>query len=107
MENTFDDGRRFPSDDPPDDAPRLWLAPEVAKRFDQLEEKIDRLRAERDPDRLLTREEAAERLQVSVRTIDTLRAAGEIQAVKVKRRVRFHPDALDAYVRRNAEGVER
>jgi hypothetical protein len=40
---------------------------------------------------------------VSVRTLDTLRAAGELRAVTVKRRVRFHPDALDAYVRRNAE----
>jgi excisionase family DNA binding protein len=83
----------------------------VAERFDRLEEKLDRLRQERklqrDPDRLLTREEAAERLQVSIRTLDTLRAAGKLRAVKVKRRVRFHPDALDAYIRRAAEGGRR
>jgi excisionase family DNA binding protein len=76
-------------------------------RLDTLDEKIDALRAERDPNRLLTREEAAERLRVSVRTLDTLRATGEIRAVKVKRRVRFHPEAVNAYMRRNAEGAER
>ena len=79
----------------------------VLDRLDALNEKIDALRAERDPERLLTREEAAERLRVSVRTLDTLRAAGEIRAVKVKRRVRFHPEAVESYVRRNAEEVRR
>ena len=85
----------------PDAAAPHWCR--VLDRLEALNEKIDQLCAERDPDRLLTREEAAERLQVSVRTLDTLRAAGEIRAVKVKRRVRFHPDAVDAYIRRNAE----
>jgi excisionase family DNA binding protein len=94
-------GQPSPSDGP---APRQTKSlGRVLDRLDALNEKIDALRAERDPDRLLTRQEAAERLRISVRTLDTLRAAGELRAVKVKRRVRFHPDALDAYVRRNAE----
>ena len=93
MENTDNDDGRFP----PDDVER------VLDRLDTLEEKLDALRAERDPDRLLSREEAADRLNVSVRTLDTLRAAGEIRAVKVKRRVSFHPGALEAYIRRSAE----
>jgi excisionase family DNA binding protein len=103
MENTPDDTGQFPPDDTP--------VERVLERLDTLElklnEKFEQLREARDPDRLLTREEAAERLQVSVRTLDTLRAAGEIRAVKVKRRVRFHPDALQAYIRRAAEGAER
>ena len=102
-ENSESKGQPPPGDGP---APRLAR---VLERLDALEaklnEKFDELRKARDPDRLLTREEAAERLQVSVRTLDTLRAAGELRAVKVKRRVRFDPEAIEAYVRRNAEEV--
>lgn len=90
-----------PPVDPPEDAPHRSR---ILERLDALSEKIDTLRKERDPERLLTREEAADRLRISVRTLDTLRAAGEIRAVKVKRRVRFHPDALESYIRRAAEG---
>ena len=97
MEDTDTDDQRFPpGEEPPQGSPAARLG-RVLERLDRLEDKIDRLRAEGDPERLLSREEAAERLNISVRTLDTLRA------VKVKRRVRFHPDALEAYIRRHAE----
>jgi excisionase family DNA binding protein len=100
MENVKDDREgKFPPDDTP--------VERVLERLDKLElklnEKFEQLREARDPDRLLTRKEAAERLRISVRTLDTLRKAGEIRSVKIKRRVRFHSGALDAYIRRAAE----
>lgn len=51
---------------------------------------------------LLTKEEVAEWLQVSPRTVDTLAASGELQRLKIRGCVRFAPNAVDAYVRRMA-----
>ena len=105
MENTDADDRRFPpGEGPPEDAPRLRLAPEVAERFDQLEEKIDRLHTERDPDALLKEKEAADLLGVTPRTMQTMRAAGEINALRVRSCVRYTRAAVRDYIRRSAEG---
>jgi excisionase family DNA binding protein len=54
------------------------------------------------PDALLPREEAAERLGVSVRTLDDMEEAGEIQAVRIRGRVLYAPETLQAYIRRRA-----
>jgi len=54
------------------------------------------------PDSLLTREEAAERLCISVRTLDDMEERGEIQAVRIRGRVLYAPETLDAYIRRRA-----
>lgn len=54
------------------------------------------------PDALLPREEAAEILGVSVRTLDDMEEAGEIQAVRIRGRVLYAPETLQAYIRRRA-----
>lgn len=51
------------------------------------------------PDRLLiTKGEVAERLSVSVRTIERLVATGRLQQVYVERSARFRVKDLEAYV---------
>lgn len=92
-----------PSGFPPRNGQELSLGARLFHRLDQLEKKLDRLREE-DSDHLLTKEDVAERLQVSERTVDTLAASGELQKIKVRRCVRFSPQAVDAYVRRQARG---
>ena len=72
----------------------------------------EELRAERRrdaaPEPLLDKEQAADILSVSERTLDTLIASGEIASIKVKRCRRIPPQALRAYVDRQAAGgVER
>lgn len=54
--------------------------------------------------RLLTRKQAAARLGISVRKLDALEEAGDIQAVRIGRSVRYHPDTLERFVRRHANG---
>ena len=51
---------------------------------------------------LLTREEAADQLRVSVRTLDDLEASGRLRAVRIGRRVLYHPDTLDAFIRQQS-----
>ena len=52
------------------------------------------------PDRLLvTKSEAAERLSVSVRTVERLVATGSLPQVHVGRLPRFRVSDLEAYVR--------
>lgn len=53
-------------------------------------------------DRLLTREETADRLRISVRTLDDMADAGEIQPVRIRGRVLYHPEAVDAFIQRCA-----
>ena len=53
-------------------------------------------------ERLLTKEEVAERLQVSPRTVDTLAASGDLPRLKIRGCVRFEPGAIDAYLQRRA-----
>lgn len=53
---------------------------------------------------LLNREEAAELLNISVRTLDDMADAGEIQPVQIRGRVLYAPDTLEAFIRRRAEG---
>jgi len=54
--------------------------------------------------RLLTRKQAAARLGISVRKLDALEEAGDIQAVRIGRSVRYHPETLDRFVRRHVNG---
>jgi excisionase family DNA binding protein len=75
----------------------------------QIKTEIAALRAEiqaqdRTPSSpLLTRQEAARYLRISKRTLDTAEAEGELRAIRVRGRVLYHRDALDAYIRRCAE----
>jgi excisionase family DNA binding protein len=52
-------------------------------------------------DRLLTKQQAADLLSVSVRTLDRMRSTGEIQATRVRGSVRFAPDAIERYIARH------
>jgi excisionase family DNA binding protein len=55
-------------------------------------------------ERLLNKREAAERLAVSVRTLDRMRSTGEIQATRVRGTVRFHPAVIERYIARHTGG---
>ena len=47
---------------------------------------------------LLTRKEAADALNISVDTLDVLRATGRIRSVRIGARVYFSPDELKAFI---------
>ena len=47
---------------------------------------------------LLTRDEAAARLRVSLRTLERLMASGQIRVVKIGRRTLIKGTEVDAYV---------
>lgn len=70
-----------------------------------LRDEIQALRRRESPDgpeALLTRHEAAERLCISTRTLDDMAEAGEIRPVRIRDRVLYAPETLEAYVRRRA-----
>lgn len=73
---------------------------EVLNELQDLREEVGELRSNgSDSGRLLTREEAADRLRISTSTLDDLRAMDEIRATKIRGRVLFHEATLDAYIR--------
>jgi excisionase family DNA binding protein len=49
---------------------------------------------------LLTKDEVALRLKISVFTLARLYKAGRIQFVRVGRQVRFRPEAVETYLQR-------
>lgn len=53
---------------------------------------------------LLTREGAAEYLNVSVETVSREKAAGRIKSVLIRGMVRYSRESLDAYIRDLPEG---
>ena len=102
----------------PDDRKGEGLREELRALVDGLREDVQALRDEvralrrreapDGPDTLLTREEAAERLCISTRTLDDMAEAGEIQPVRIRGRVLYAPETLQAYIRRRAgEGRSR
>jgi excisionase family DNA binding protein len=59
------------------------------------------------PDQLLvTKSEAAQRLGVSVRTVERLVATGRLHQVHVERSARFRVPDLEAYVESLAESAQ-
>lgn len=88
------------------------LQQELRSLVDGLREEVHALREEvqalrrkespKGPNALLTREEAAERLGISERTLDDMADRGEIQPVRIRGRVLYAPDTLDAFIRRKA-----
>ncbi|MCS3955563.1 excisionase family DNA binding protein [Salinibacter ruber] len=58
--------------------------------------------SDQEPESLLTRSEAADRLRISTRTLDDMADAGEIQPVRIRGRVLYAPETLQAYIRRRA-----
>lgn len=91
----------------PESPPRLTLSDEIRGLLRGLREEVHALREEvsslrgskAEADALLTRDEAADRLRISTRTLDDLEASGRLQAVRIGRRVLYHPDTLDTYIR--------
>jgi excisionase family DNA binding protein len=47
---------------------------------------------------LLNKVEVAALLNVSPRSVDRLRASGELRAVVIRGRIRFHPDDVHAFL---------
>jgi excisionase family DNA binding protein len=77
----------------------------LQKEVQALRDEVQALRRREAPDgvdSLLTRDEAAERLRISTRTLDDMADAGEIQPVRIRGRVLYHPETLEAYVRARA-----
>ena len=72
------------------------------KELKDLRAEITQLASSASTGALLTREEAADQLRVSVRTLDDLEASGRLRAVRIGRRVLYHPDTLDAFIRQQS-----
>ena len=54
---------------------------------------------------LLTRKEAAQTLNISVDTLDRLRAAKFIQGINIGARVYFPPDELKSFLSKRGGGI--
>lgn len=76
-------------------------------KLDSVEEKVEQLDEENTSDTLLTRKEAADRIRVSVRKLDDLEASGRLQAIRIGRRVLYHPKTIEAFIRTQAKGTEK
>lgn len=89
-------------DDLPDESTLRSLISEVREEVQALREE---LREQPSDSQLLTREEAADYLRISVRTLDDMEEAGEIQAVRIRGRVLYHRETLDAYIQRQSRSA--
>jgi len=99
---------RSSGQDQPADANLRDQIQSLLGKVNSLEEKIEQLDEEKDlSHHLLTRHEAADRLRVSTRKLDDLEASGRLQAIRIGRRVLYHPDTLEAFVRSQGEGAEK
>lgn len=98
-----------------DGSSRQTLAEQIQALLD-LRQEIEELREDlgdddKDPNEdhdpgLLDRDEAADWLGVSTRTLDDLEEAGRISSIRIGRRVLYHPETLQAFVRAEARGDE-
>lgn len=50
---------------------------------------------------LLTKREAADRLRISMRTLDRLRSVGALRSVKVRSSVRFTEGEIERFIHKN------
>jgi len=91
--------RNPPGNSPGDEGPSTE---ELHQLLLQIRDRLDSITS--GPPNLLTREEAADVLGISVRKLDELAEAGRIQPTKIDRTVRYHPETLERFVRRCTEG---
>lgn len=54
-------------------------------------------------EKLLTRKEAAQALNISVDTLDELRSAGKVRALNIGARVYYSPDELKAFITKEGQ----
>lgn len=99
--------------DPPGDPPgsARWLAAQVKairRRIEEVREEIADLRSDlpAEAEGLLTYEDVAERLNVSVRHVQMLAHSGELTPIRIGRAVRFDPETIEAFIRSKAEEGE-
>jgi excisionase family DNA binding protein len=88
----------------------LELVDGLTEELRDLQDEVTALRrkeAPEGPDALLTREEAADRLGISTRTLGDMADSGELQPVRIRGRVLYDPETLDAYIRRRAGGADK
>jgi len=83
----------------------LDLIEEIEALREDLKDEKEDSDEDRDPG-LLDRDEAADWLGVSTRTLDDLEEAGRISSIRIGRRVLYHPETLQAFVRAEARGGE-
>jgi excisionase family DNA binding protein len=57
--------------------------------------------------KLLSKNEAADCLSVSVRTLDRMRSLGQLRAVKVAGAVRFTEEEIERFIHRNTAKAVR
>jgi excisionase family DNA binding protein len=74
----------------------------VQRRLDTMISILKEMNEGTDVVRLLTRKQAARLLGISVRKLDALEEAGDLQAIRIGRSVRYHPAALERFMRRRA-----
>lgn len=55
---------------------------------------------------LLTKTEAADRLRISVRSLDRLRSVGAIKTVKVRGAVRITDAEIERFINKNTKAVK-
>ena len=51
--------------------------------------------------RLLSKEEVAEQLHISPRTVDRLRTSGELRSVQIRSRVLFDPEDVQHFLKKS------
>jgi excisionase family DNA binding protein len=66
-------------------------------------ENEDLLRRHQEMECLMSIDDVAEVLGVSRRTMEDIVASGDLDPIWIKGQRRFHPDAVDAYLRRQAK----
>jgi excisionase family DNA binding protein len=82
-------------------------AQELREEVQHLRREVTALNEREEPDVLeasLSPDEVAERLGISRRTLDDLEAEGKITAVQVKGQVRYEPQEVADFIRRNRRG---
>jgi excisionase family DNA binding protein len=88
----------------------LELVDGLTEELRDLQDEVTALRRKESPegpDALLTREEAADRLGISTRTLGDMADSGELQPVRIRGRVLYDPETLDAYIQRRAGGADK
>lgn len=93
----------------PEDCPELpvwfflaaWIVLTLTRTIRQENERL--LEKHRQMEGLLSIDEVADVLGVSKRTVEDIVGRDRLQPIWVKGQRRFHPDAVDAYLRRKAQ----